>query len=97
MPCAYLVVDTDLSDPALYEEYKVRAKPVVEQFGGQYLARGGAMTLLEHDLWSPSRLVLIRFDDAQQARRFYESPEYQAVLPLGRQAARRTLVILEGL
>jgi uncharacterized protein (DUF1330 family) len=97
MPCAYLVVDTDLSDPERYEQYKLRAKPIVEQYGGEYLARGGAMDLLEQDLWSPSRLVLIRFADARQARRFYDSPEYQAVLPISHQSARRTLVILEGL
>ena len=97
MPCAYLVVDTDLIDPERYEQYKLRAKPLVEQYGGEYLARGGAMDLLEQDLWAPSRLVLIRFPDAQQARRFYDSPEYQAVLPISRESARRTAVILEGL
>jgi len=97
MPCAYVVVDTELFDPETYEQYKLRAKPVVEQYGGQYLARGGAMQVLENQLWSPHRLVLLRFDDAAQAQRFYESPEYQAVLPISQQSARRTLVILEGL
>ena len=97
MPCAYLVVDTELFDPDTYEQYKLRAKPIVEQYGGQYLARGGAMQVLENQLWSPSRLVLLRFDDAAQAQRFYTSPEYQAVLPISEQSARRTLVILEGL
>ena len=97
MPNAYLVVDTDLFDPDTYEHYKLRAKPIVEQYGGQYLARGGAMQVLENQLWSPSRLVLLRFDTAEQAQRFYASPEYQAVLPISQQSARRTLVILEGL
>jgi uncharacterized protein (DUF1330 family) len=94
---AFLVVDTDLTDPAHYELYKQQARPIAEQYGGQYLARGGAMDFLETDLWQPHRMVLIRFDSADQARRFYNSPEYQAVLPIGRQAARRTVIILEGL
>ena len=38
---AYLVVDSQLTDPEHYEQYKLRAKPIVEQFGGEYLARGG--------------------------------------------------------
>ena len=47
---AYLVVDTLLDNPALYEEYKVQAKPLVEQFGGEYLARGGEMTIKEETI-----------------------------------------------
>ena len=94
---AYLVVDTDLTDATRYEDYKRLAKPIVEQHGGQYLARGGEITRKETDLWDPKRLVLIRFDSADQARRFYDSPEYQQVLLISKASARRTVVILEGL
>ena len=94
---AYLVVDTDLTDATRYEDYKRLAKPIVEQHGGQYLARGGEITRKETDLWDPKRLVLIRFDAADQARRFYDSPEYQQVLLISKASARRTVVILEGL
>jgi len=94
---AYLVVDTDLTDANRYEVYKRLAKPIVEQHGGQYLARGGEITRKETDLWDPKRLVLIRFDAADQARRFYDSPEYQQVLQISKASARRTVVIVEGL
>ncbi len=94
---AYLIVDTVLDKPALYEEYKVRAKPLAEKYGGEYLARGGELTLKESDLWTPTRLVLIRFPDSASANRFYDSPEYQEVLKISKQAARRTIVLLEGL
>lgn len=94
---AYLVVDTLLTDPELYETYKARAKPIAEQYGGEYLARGGAMSIKESDLWEPTRCVLIRFPDTAAANRFYESPEYQDVLKIGRQAAKRTIFVLEGL
>ncbi|MFM8666953.1 MAG: DUF1330 domain-containing protein, partial [Betaproteobacteria bacterium] len=33
---AYLIADTDLFDPAHYEEYKVRAKAIAEKYSGQY-------------------------------------------------------------
>lgn len=49
---AYLIVDTLLDDADLYEEYKLKARPLIEKFGGEYLARGGRMTLRETDLWS---------------------------------------------
>lgn len=93
---AYLLVDTLLDNPERYEDYKVVARPIVEKYGGEYLARGGEMSVKEADLWSPSRLVLVRFPDAAAAHRFYESAEYQAVLPISKESARRTAVIFEG-
>lgn len=94
---AYLVVDTDLTDPEAYEEYKLKARPIAEKYGGEYLARGGKMVLKESELWSPKRLVLVRFATFEQAEKFYESPEYQAILPISAKAAKRTVVILEGI
>lgn len=93
---AYLVVDTLLDNPELYEQYKLKAKPLLEQYGGEYLARGGALTLKESALWSPTRLVLVKFPDVATANRFYESPEYQEILKISQQSARRTVVIVEG-
>ena len=93
---AYLVVDSRLTDPERYEQYKLRAKPIVEQFGGEYLARGGALSIKEADLWSPTRMVLIRFPSTAQAEAFYQSAQYQAVLGISKASARRTMFILEG-
>lgn len=93
---AYLIVDTLLNDPALYEQYKVKARPLVEKFGGEYLARGGRMTLRETDLWSPSRLVLVKFPNVETANRCLDSVEYQQILPISKKSARRTAIVLEG-
>ena len=92
----YLIVDTALDDPERYEQYKVEAKAIVERFGGEYLVRGGAMMVKESDLWEPTRMVVVRFPDAECATRFYESAEYQAVLPISKASARRTLMMVEG-
>ena len=94
---AYLVVDTELTNPDLYESYKLRAKPIAEAHGGEYLARGGNMSLKETTLWSPQRLVLVKFPSFEQAEKFYQSPEYQDVLKISLQSAKRTVVILEGI
>ena len=94
---AYLIVDTVLEDPGLYEEYKSKARPIVERFGGEYLARGGSMTLRETDLWSPQRLVLVRFPDVETANRCLDSIEYQEILQISKRSARRSVVIVDGL
>ncbi|MBT9506268.1 DUF1330 domain-containing protein [Rhodoferax sp.] len=94
---AYLVVDSELTDPELYEGYKARAKPLVEKYGGEYLARGGKVSLKESDLWAPTRMVLVRFPTREDAERFYQSDEYQEVLTISKQSARRTVFILDGM
>jgi uncharacterized protein (DUF1330 family) len=94
---AFLIVDTLLDNPELYEQYKLRAKPMVEAFGGEYLARGGHMTFKETDLWKPTRMVLIKFPDAESANRFYDSPQYAEILPISKKSARRTIIVLEGM
>jgi uncharacterized protein (DUF1330 family) len=94
---AYLIVDTKINDAAGYEDYKRLAKPLVEKHGGEYLARGGALHIAEADLWSPERLVIIRFPSMEQAQGFLDSDEYAPVRALRRAAADCTLAIVEGL
>ena len=40
---AYVINDMEVTDPALLEEYKKLSPATVAQYGGRFLARGGAM------------------------------------------------------
>ena len=71
---AYLIVDTKINDEELYEEYKIRAKPIVESYGGEYLVRGGFTTVSENELWTPTRLVVVRFPSREAAENFLCCP-----------------------
>ena len=93
---AYIIVDGVVTNPEQMEIYKAKAKPLVESFGGEYLARGGHMTVKENQRWTPDRLVLLKFSSMSVAETFYNSPEYQALLHVSRLASERTLVIFEG-
>ena len=93
---AFLIVDTMIENPEAYEEYKKLAKPIAEKYGGQYRARGGAMEVLETDLWTPTRMVIIEFPDMGAARAFVDSEEYAPVKPMRRDNAQCTLLILDG-
>ncbi len=93
---AFLIVDTQIENPEVYEEYKKLAKPIAEKYGGSYRARGGAMDIRETDLWTPTRMVIIEFPDMDAARAFVDSEEYAPVKPLRINNAKCTLLILEG-
>jgi len=92
---AYLIVETDITDPVQYEQYKAASPAAIAAAGGRFLVRGGEMAVLEGD-WAPKRLVVVEFDDLETAKRFYESPAYQAAITLRDGAANLNMVAVEG-
>jgi uncharacterized protein (DUF1330 family) len=92
---AYVIVETDVTDPERYERYKAAATEAVVAHGGRYLVRGGELDVLEGD-WEPSRLVVLEFDDLATARRWYDSEGYRQARRLREGAARLRLVAVQG-
>lgn len=72
---AYFLGEVQVEDPQTYEEYHKLVGPTVEQYGGKFLVRGGATETIEGN-WQPQRLVIIEFEDTEQFKRWYHSPEY---------------------
>jgi uncharacterized protein (DUF1330 family) len=93
---AYLIVDTKITDAEAYEAYKLRAKPIVESFGGAYLARGGNTSAPENELWNPTRLVIVHFPSREHAEAFLNSDEYAPVKAIRHNNAKTTLCIVDG-
>ena len=92
---AYVIVNTDIQDPANYEEYRRRAPATVHAHGGKYLARGGEMEILEGD-WKPVRVVVLEFPSLQRAKQWLDSPEYQAIRPIRQRCAKCDFVLVDG-
>lgn len=76
-------------------EYRARVQTTLDLYGGRFLARGGAVEVREGD-WKPERLVVIEFPSIEQARGWYDSPEYQAIVGLRTRNSRTDLVFVEG-
>ncbi len=93
---AFIIVDTKVSDPEAYEEYKKLAKPIAEKFGGVYRARGGELDIRETDLWTPTRIVVVEFPDMDSARAFIDSDEYAPGKKIRHANAECTLFIVDG-
>ena len=92
---AYVIVETDVTDPEQYERYKAAAADAVAAAGGRYLARGGELAVLEGD-WRPPRLVVLEFEDLAAAKRWYDSERYREARRLRQGAARLRLVAVQG-
>jgi uncharacterized protein (DUF1330 family) len=93
---AYLIADvtvTNAEQMAKYREWSTRA---MQEHGAEVLVRGGEIDVLEGD-WTPSRLVLLRFDDLATARAFYESETYRHARELRKNAGVLRMVAVDGL
>lgn len=91
---AYLLAEVEIHDPETYERYRARTPEIVARYGGRFVIRGGNPEWREGQ--GATRIVLIAFADREAARRFYESPDYQAIVGLRWQAATSRLAILDG-
>ena len=93
---AYVVVEIQVHDQELYEQYKPIAANSIALHGGRYLARGGETELLEGDD-SPGRIVILEFPDTAAARRWYQSGEYAEAIKIREQASVGRMIVVEGL
>ena len=92
---AYLIVQINIQDPDIYEDYKKQVVPTTEAYGGEYLVRGGAQEVMEGD-WPWARTVIIRFPSMEQARAWHSSPEYEGPKALRHSASEGNAIIVEG-
>ncbi len=92
---AYCLVDVDVHDPAGYDQYRSQVMPTITRYGGRFLVRGGKFEVRE-GAWDLHRVVLLEFPSMEQARGWYDGPEYQAILGLRTGASRANFVFLEG-
>jgi uncharacterized protein (DUF1330 family) len=92
---ALIIVDTKIHDPDAYEEYKALVRPLVEKMGGTYRARGDRIEVMEDDLWSPTRIVVIEFPTFEAATAFVSSEEYAPIKALRHAHADSTVVVVQ--
>ena len=92
---AYLIVDIEVTDPVVIEEYRKRVPATLEKYGGKFLARGGKFEKLE-GAWQPKRMVLIEFPSMEQAKRWYDSEEYREPKALRLKGSKGNLILVEG-
>jgi uncharacterized protein (DUF1330 family) len=93
---AYIVIDRlAVTDQELFRSYVGPAKAAVTSYGGRYaLPHGAHIEALEGN-WTPSRVVLIEFEDAEQARRWWDSREYAEARAIHQAATISNIILVD--
>ena len=93
---AYLIVEHKITDPAKFQEYGDKVRPLVAKYGGRSLARG-SHRVLETKHWVPDRVILFEFADMESLNTWYNSPEYKPLIALRQSATDMSKDMMIGL
>ena len=92
----YVVAQGRIENRAVLDEYVGKALPTIQAHGGVVVAFDEQPEVVEGEVDTP-RTVILRFESREAFRAWYDSPEYQAALPLRLESTSGTLIVVEGL
>jgi len=91
---AYVIAAATVNDPAMFDLYRKEVPATLVPFGGQFVARGGNLTVLEGE-WPHPRVVIIEFPSRAAAEDWYKSAEYRKIISLRHESSAGNLVIVD--
>ena len=90
---AYVIGEAHVFNPEAMKPYGPMIVESVKKYGGRYLARGAKPEVLEGG--PAHNILIIEFESADAARRWYASPEYQAAKAVRQGNSNLRLVLVE--
>ena len=95
MTC-YLIAQINVHDREGYRKYLEGFDEVFKDYDGAILAADKEPEVLEGQ-WPYQRTVLMSFSDIEEARRWYDSPQYQALASQRQDASDSNIVLVRGM
>lgn len=92
---AFLTVTVKIKDPEKFQQYAQIARPTVGPYEGEIVAKGKAVKALAGNELAHDVTLVVKFPDIEALERWYNSDEYQAVIPLRDEAAETNFIIHE--
>ncbi len=93
---AYVIGAVTVQDPSWLEEYGPAVDAMVQANGGKYIVRDLESDLLEGDGAVPTVIVVLEFPSTEQAKAWYNSPEYQPYIKMRQAGATGDLFLVAG-
>lgn len=94
MSC-YFIAQIKINDQDEYKKYLNDASSIFSKYNGKYLAVDKNPEILEGE-WNYSRIVLIKFPNKNELKKWYNSKEYQTILKYRLNAAKCDSIIADS-
>ena len=94
MPKGYIIARVTVDDNDAYMRYAQAASVAMKKYGARILARGGKYEPL--DGVARPRNVILEFESYDQAKAYFNSPEYQAAREHRVGGSTGEFVLVEG-
>jgi uncharacterized protein (DUF1330 family) len=92
----YVIAQIDIHDRQEYQHYVAGFRALFGGYRGEVLVVEESPVVLEGQ-WDYTRTAVIRFENEQEMRRWYESPEYQAAAKFRFRSSTTHLAMVRGL
>ncbi len=90
----YVVVTIrKVKDIEAFRDYADKVMPMVERFGGKYVAVDKTPDVRDGE-WPFARTVMMAFPNIAAARSWYDSSEYQEIIPIRKRAIDANIVMV---
>lgn len=93
---AYAMVELQITNMEGMGPYLAAVADTVAAHGGKYLVRGGQTEVVEGGLGEYPLKVILEFPSMQAAKAWYDSKEYQAILPYRIKHSQGNFLWVEG-
>jgi len=92
----YVIAQGRIENREMLDQYVAKVLPTIQSGGGRILGFDEAPELVEGELEHP-RTVILEFESREAFRAWYDSPEYQEILPLRIDSTPGRLFVVNGL
>jgi len=92
----YAVAEIDISDRSWVSAYVKNVTPMVERYGGRYLARTPRVEKLEGDRNPPQIFLIIEWPSKEAVEAFYHSDEYKPYLESRKKGSQGEFLLVAG-
>jgi uncharacterized protein (DUF1330 family) len=89
-----MIFDEVINDQAGYDGYVGKALPTILQSGARAIVVHDNPEVIEGS-WKGKRVVVLEFDSVDAARKWYNSPDYQAIIGERHKAADANAILVE--
>jgi uncharacterized protein (DUF1330 family) len=93
---AYVIGRVQMRDPSWVAAYGPPTGALVTKHGGKFIVRGGKMDKLEGKESLPSVTVVIEFPSMENAKAWYNDPDYAPLIKLRQTGCDAELMLVEG-